>query len=194
MINVTEKLENFGYRPLRGDSIDAPVGFVDLLERQVGSLPGDYKEFLRAYPWTGIFDDQIGFEGSEKSPWASGGVEILECLYGRCPDKGNDLMVIREQLSQQLPSNLLAIGEVTGANFVCIYLDEREFGGICLWDHEHEENERNGIYKVAPSFSGFIELLRKIEQPVATQAKIVKVEISDLLKARVAGLNKNKRA
>ncbi|WP_321818771.1 MULTISPECIES: SMI1/KNR4 family protein [unclassified Paraburkholderia] len=193
MIDVTEKLKNLGYRPLKNDDIGATATFVDLLERDVGRLPEDYKEFLKARPWTGIFDDQIGFEGSEKSPWASLGVEILECLYGRCPDKSNDITAIRERLLQKLPSNVLAIGEVTGANFVCIYLDEKMFGGVCLWDHEHEENVRQGIYKVAPSFSEFIDLLRKMEQPAATQAKIVKVEISDALKARVAELNRNKR-
>jgi hypothetical protein len=193
MIDFADKLKKLGYRPLRSDSVDTTAGFVDVLEREVGKLPEDYKVFLRAYPWTGIFDDQVGFEGDEKSPWASSGVEILECMYGQCLDKSNDLMVIREQLSQQLPGNLLAIGEVTGANFICICLDDRMFGDVCLWDHEHEENERQGIYKISPSFSDFIGLLRNINKPAATQAKIVKMELSDVLKARVAELNKNKR-
>lgn len=192
MIDIIERLRNLGYRPLKGDDFNVDA-LIASLKGEGHSLPEDYETFLKNYPTTGVFDDQVGFEGSEKSPWASGGVEVLECLYGQCIDKRNDLMAVRDQLSSELPVSMLAIGEVTGANFVCIRLDETAFGAICIWDHEHMNDARHGIYSVAPSFYEFIQLLKKIEErPVAECTKFVGMEISESLKARVAQLNKDR--
>lgn len=193
MIIISEYLRTLGYRPLkRGDS-DAGSKFTESLEHEGRRLPEDYKKFLREFPLTGVFDDQIGFNGSEKSPWASNGVEVLECLYAQCSDKRNDLVAVRDQLSNELPTNMLAIGQVTGANFVCICLDQAAFGTIYVWDHEHMNDVRKGIYMIAPSFSKFVELLKKIEgRPIEKQTRLVGVDLSETLKARVEQL-KNKR-
>lgn len=192
-MNISDHLRDLGYRPLGGGAFNVDAEFATSLLNERGRFPEDYETFLRDHPLTGVFDSQVGFEGSEKSPWASGDGEILECLYGQCPDKRNDLKSVWEQLSNELPSDMLPIGQVTGANFVCISLNEAAFGTICLWDHEHMDDARHGIYTIAPSFHEFVKLLKRVEaRPVEGRTKLVRMEISEALKARVARLNKSK--
>ncbi|MGV2288359.1 SMI1/KNR4 family protein [Trinickia sp. YCB016] len=194
MMNVDEKLQGLEYRPLVNDGNEIDADYLDALGKVGCNLPADYKDFFKRYPLTGVFDKKIGFAGKEKSPWASDGVEVLECLYGQCSIASSDLMAVRAQLLEQLPVNMLAIGQVTGANFVCINLSEELFGAIYLWDREYLEDARHGLYAIAVSFSEFIDLLRELkEEPVAAQPKFVKAELSETLKARVAELLKNKR-
>lgn len=143
-----------------------------------------------------MFDRSVGFSGLEPSPWAADGSEYLEVLYGYSSDKRHDLLGVRDQFSgDQLPLHLLAIGQVTGANLVCLDLRATTLGRIYLWGHEHLDDDRAGLYLVTESFTKFVDSLvaKEIAQP-ENGPKMVKAELSQTLRMRAAELIKKKAA
>ncbi|MDA8327587.1 MAG: SMI1/KNR4 family protein [Betaproteobacteria bacterium] len=192
MTDVVSKLKALGYRPLK-DGAGKSSSHLEFSDQIGFPLPDDYRAFLSAFPETGVFDRQVAFSGSERSPWAADGREVLEVLYARCPDPSNDLFMLRTQYADQIPAHFLPIGQVTGANLLCLDLRNESLGQVYVWDHEHMDDARGGFYLVANGFSAFVDLLRALEQiqPKAGP-KLVKKELPDTLKARVAELLKNK--
>lgn len=194
MSNISYKLNALGLRPLKADVHTLHNNYAAQLEEKGLLVPNDYQTFLLDYPLTGVFDNQIVFSGKDTSPWATNGLEVLEVLYGKCSDTQNDLLKVRDQLSDQLPSDFLPIGQVTGANFVCLCLRKESLGEVYVWDHEHENNARQGLYFVTSSFSEFVNLLHEAKVNLSTPpSKLIKMEISDSMKARVNELLATKK-
>lgn len=190
MSSIAKSLKKLGYRPLKSSEGLPRQGYSGLA-RQIGfNLPADYLAFLSDFPLTGVFDRQVVFIGKEKSPWAADGQEVLEVLYAQSSDKNNDLLKLRGQYSEQIPPHFLAIGQVTGANFVCLDLRDEFLGRVYVWDHEHLDDVRAGFYLTAYSFSEFIELLDAGYEQPSQGAALVKMELSDSLKARIAELKR----
>ncbi|WP_158253747.1 SMI1/KNR4 family protein [Chromobacterium alticapitis] len=193
MAEIISSLTALGYRPLKG-ALDKPLNCIELDDQIKSALPDDYCAFLSAFPETGVFDKQIVFSALEKSPWAADGKEVLEVLYASCSDKNNDLLTLRTQYAEQLPAHFFVIGQVTGANLVCIDLRNESRGKVYVWDHEHIDDAHGGLYWVANDFSAFVDLLHVSEQATTIASpKLVRMELSDVLKARVAELMKNKK-
>lgn len=194
MFDYSSRLALLGYRPLRGEDDATNVDAKSLLEHVGFDVPEDYREFLCAFPRAGVFDKRTVFSGIQASPWASDGSEVLEVLYGYCSNKSNDLIKVRERYRVQLPAHFLAIGQVTGANLICLDMRRVSFGRIYVWDHEHLGGDEEGFYLAAESFIAFIESLRfGDEQPSARGAKLIKMELSDALRARAAEILKNRK-
>lgn len=193
MFNYSSKLAELGYRPLKDEGgmagYDAvpPAGDIGL------KVPEDYLEFLSAFPLTGVFDKRVIFSGIQASPWAANGKEVLEVLYGHCSDKNNDLTKVREQYMAQLPAYFLVVGQVTGANLICLDMRSASFGHVYIWDHEHLGDDQMGFYLAAKSFDAFFKSLRLEDDDLPGGGpKLVKMDLSASLKARVEGLLKNK--
>lgn len=194
MFDYSSRLALFGYRSLKSEDDATNVDAKSLLEHVGFDIPEDYQEFLGLFPKTGVFDKRTIFSGIQASPWASNGVEVLEVLYGYCSSKSNDLIKVREQYRVQVPAHFLVVGQVTGANLICLDMRQASFGRVYVWDHEHLGGEEDGFYLAATSFIAFIESLRLgDEQPSASGAKLVKMELSDSLRARAAEILKNRK-
>jgi hypothetical protein len=102
--------------------------------------------------------------------------------------------MVRRQYADQIPAYFLAIGLITGANLVCLDLRSESLGQVYVWDHEHMDDARAGFYLTAASFGAFIESLHEARsEPRKDGPKLVKKELSDTLKTRVAELLKNKK-
>lgn len=193
MQDIASKLGSLGYHPLK-PNVSVPLSQIELLQKIEFSLPRDYQEFLSRFPETGIFDKQVVFSGIERSPWAANGREVLEVLYAQCPSHENDLLALRTQYVGRLSNHFLIIGQVTGANFVCMDLRTNSYGQVYVWDHEHIVDSSDGFYLAAPNFSSFVESLREFKPERATDGpKLVKKEFSDTLTARATELLKKNR-
>jgi SMI1-KNR4 cell-wall len=195
MSSISYKLNALGLRPMKADVHALQNSNYSALLAEKGFLvPNDYQTFLLDHPLTGVFDNQIVFSGKDTSPWATNGLEVLEVLYGQCSDTQNDLLKVCDQLSNQLPLDFLPIGQVTGANFVCLCLRKESFGEVYVWDHEHDNDVRQGLYFVTSSFSEFVNLLHEAKVKPSMQAsKLIKMEISDSMKKRVNELITKKK-
>lgn len=194
MSNISYKLNALGLRPLKADVHTLHNNYAAQLAEKGLLVPNDYQTFLLNYPLTSVFNNQIVFSGKDTSPWAANGLEVLEVLYGECSDTQNDLLKVRDQLSAELPPDFLPIGQVTGANFVCLCLRKESFGEVYIWDHEHDNDARQGLYFVTPSFSEFVNLLHEAKANPSMQAsKLIKTEISDSMKKRANELITSKK-
>ena len=193
MFDDSSKLAQLGYRKLKDDHAATSSNALPLIARSELEIPQDYQEFLAIFPLTGIFDKTVVFSGIEASPWAANGNEVLEVIYGYCTDRNNDLMTVREQYLAQLPIYFLVIGQVTGANLICLDLRPTSFGNVYLWDHEHFGGDLDGFYLVANSFASFVESLRLEDDRLSANGpKLVKMDLSDSLKMRIADMLKSK--
>ena len=189
MFDYSSKLTQLGYRQFEDANDVADCSALSLIERFQLKVPVDYQEFLRSFPLTGVFDKKVVFSGIETSPWAANGNEVLEVFYGCCTNKNNDLMKVREQYLTQVPAYFLVIGQVTGANLICLDMRPASFGYVYLWDHEHLGSDLESFYLVAKSFTSFIESLQLGDDHLAVGSpKLVKMDLSDTLKARIADM------
>jgi SMI1-KNR4 cell-wall len=196
MSNISHKLSELDFRQLTPfTDTSSDISYVEKLASKGYLLPDDYREFLLHCPLTGVFDRQIVFSGKEKSPWAADGLEVLETLYGKCSIPQNDLLKVHDQFVDQLPLNFLAIGEVTGANLVCLSLRKDSFGKVYVWDHEHSASEPAGLYLAADSFTEFVNSLRELSNinPPIRPTQLVKMHLSDSLKVRINELTTHKK-
>jgi hypothetical protein len=189
-------LEKFGYRPLYHRANSTPIPESELGVVEPNRLPVDYAYFLNIYPSTGVFDRRVAFKCVECSPWASEGIETLEVLYGRCELPSNDLVSIRQDFLDQLPSRYLIIGEITGNAFVVLDTDAGTNGTVYVWDREAVPREGEGLYRVSDSFGGFLALLIDGEEPPSEQVPTLRsMNLSSDFRARAAEiLAKKKKA
>ena len=106
MSSIASKLTELGYKPLLKED-HPPVDHVAYPDKIGQHMPGDYREFLEAFPLTGSFNRVVVFAGIEKSPWASGGLERLELLYAGCSNPLHDLLTINEKKGTRgIPSHM----------------------------------------------------------------------------------------
>lgn len=159
MTDILSKLESLGYEPLRNP---APKRNLARLLPDVISfpVPDDYLQFLADRPATGVFDRDIMIQG-EASPWARDGLYPVEMLFAADAPRPYDLIGIREGLinSGQLPEYLLAFGEAFAGNRFCLDLRPASFGKIYIWLAHHFRDDRGNLYRIADSFSSFIDKL-----------------------------------
>ncbi|MCL9783417.1 SMI1/KNR4 family protein [Vibrio sp. S4M6] len=153
-----DKLAKLGIETLNQDVIDTnervPVFIEDL------ALPDDYLSYLKTYPRTSWFKKEIKFVGEQHSPTSGNGEEILELLFASNNGSSYDIIELRECYAEQVPSNYLIIGEVTGGNFICMKLGE--ITEIAVWDKTIPDSFSNSLFKVSGSFTEFIDVLVEV--------------------------------
>ena len=119
-----------------------PMKEIDVAERQLGSLPEDYRAFLQEFGWVSLGPHEV---------------------FGLAVDVPPYLDVVRVNESEwtegQLPRNLLAVMNDGAGNLSCIDLTAVSRGDVStvvLWDHEVSP-----IDGPIPLTSTFSELLGK---------------------------------
>ena len=163
---MARRLTELGYEIFRKMErrVEEPLGLE--LSRLGVDLPEDYASFLAEFPETGMFDRQVGFRGRNPTPWEGrDGVASLETLYGRCDIDTLDIISIRSSYLEEFGPRLLVIGQVTGANEVCMSCDGEDKGRIYVWDHEHYGDPADAFYPAFDHFSDLINGLFEYEAP-----------------------------
>ncbi len=78
-----------------------------------------------------------------------------------------DIAVVLSQIDTRLTDNpdlegdeLIPIASLFAGNYLCLdFTKDGENTSICIWDHEESDEFQPVTYKVADSFSEFIEML-----------------------------------
>ena len=157
-----DNLSKLLYQPLVETDRHNPENLAELSKLINYSIPGDYVEFLRRYPDTGIFeiDGVVFIASSDRLPGNHDGRYAVDTLYAACSDKRYDLFSIRREDAglDLIPNYCLRVGEDSFGNAFVLDLRADYFGQVYFWDHEHAP-EASGLHLVAPSFTSFIDLL-----------------------------------
>ncbi len=131
---------------------------LEAIEKSLGiALPSDYRTFLLknngGNPVPSGFWVVEGLDGSE-----------VHQLYGL--HDGPDWLQLDRYASSErgIPGDLLAIGDDGVGDLICIGVSHNHHGQVFFIDHEvcpfHQPEAREGITKIADSFSQFIAGLR----------------------------------
>lgn len=82
-------------------------------------LPDDYKAFVKDFG-ASLFTKDVTFKSKEPSPWAVGGNECIDVLYGIHGDAGFDLCRVNSRLEGAIPEGTIAIGHDSGSNLILL--------------------------------------------------------------------------
>lgn len=127
----------------------------DEVERTIGIiLPKDLLALLKEIKGAVIFEEDIRFKPSQPSgrEYPEGYLD-LEILYGLSTDD-NGIPQRYLTFKDQLPSDLIAIGESPGGDQICL---SRTTPQVYFWKHDVEDDE--AVTEIAPSFSAFASQL-----------------------------------
>ncbi|WP_457325296.1 SMI1/KNR4 family protein [Roseateles sp. P5_E11] len=157
-----ENLDKLIYRPLVETDRHEFAALAGLSQVVGYPVPGEFVEFLKRYPDTGIFevDGVVYIASPDRLSGHHDGRYAVDTLYAACSDKRYDLLSIRQEGAgfDLIPNYCLRIGEDSFGNAFCIDLREEPFGKVYFWDHEHAAGE-SGLHLVASSFASFVEHL-----------------------------------
>ncbi len=159
---LSRKLEELGGE-LHGSRAADPEKEVEALEKRLGTrLPSTYRRMLIEYGGDIFLSNGALFYTEEPSPWAGeNGEEAMELdgFYG-VGQHHTTLSGMIDSLSgvdQMLPDGVIPIGDSPFGNQICLAIAGDDNGAIYFWDHEYEEG--TGLYRAAPSFDAFLEML-----------------------------------
>ncbi len=128
------------------------------------TLPNDYKKFIQNFN---------GAEPNEKSFRCNNheyAITRFLCILENIEESENgwyDISVVESQIGERLTANedligieVLPIAEVFAGDYVCLdFRENQKKPCVCLWSHE-ESNEFDPVtYKIAESFSNFLNIL-----------------------------------
>lgn len=132
---------------------------IEELEKTLGFLiPDDYKDFLGEYNG-----------GTSKVRYSKFFVKELnqeiplDVLYGISVKRTFDLSECYEEFEEDMLQNSLIIGDDPGSGLIVLITDP-ENHGVYYWDHSFhfpQSSEEENTYKIADSFTDFINELKK---------------------------------
>lgn len=130
----------------------------------------EYQYILERY--TGVYiRENYGFKSLEKTPLTDEDGFDSVCLFFPLKDR-NNIFAIYEMYKQQLPVNLIPIGELDGGNLLCL---DRVTNGIYIWIHDEEGENTHLAQK---NMYDFILSFRETEYKENADLGIVKAEFS----------------
>ena len=102
--------------------------------------------------------------------WRSYVIERFLCILKNASDNQNgwyDISVVESQIGERLTSNedligveVLPIAALFAGDYLCLdFREKMQIPEVCVWSHEESEDFSPIIYKVADSFSAFLEML-----------------------------------
>lgn len=185
---LVELMAKLGYRPL-GKVDNASRDIVDTLAKEGLNLPVDYAAFLRTFPLSGVFQNEIVFQCDKPSPWADSGFDSLNALFAHHTSTSNDLLKVRETFLEELPTYFLIIGEVEGSSPLCLDTRKQSLGDIYIWNRESQDISAPALFLVCHGFSEFLQRLQiAADSSLAASPKLIEFSLSDELRAKAAEL------
>lgn len=127
-------------------------------------LPLDFKKFIMEYNGSTPIENTFMCEGHEYMV-----VRFLCILENIKTDDGwYDISSVQSSLFERMSEDedfvgaeMLPIAELYAGNFICIdFRKDRENPEICVWDHEESGDFEPVTYKVADSFTEFVNSLK----------------------------------
>lgn len=165
------RLTRLGARAL-GKTEPNPTERMAVIKKSLSiEFPRALEAILLALRGAIVFDKGAIFTSDERSPVDdSHGKQGLGVLYG-IEDDRNGLLACNEMYADQLPRNLITIGETPGGNQVCL---ERGSGRILFWHHEALTDD-SALFQIALTFDDFIARLEPQESngPVAPPKGVI---------------------
>ncbi len=126
-------------------------------------LPFDYRSFLLQY--------NGGMSETSKRLFVmeteGDNLSVIDMFYGiNHSDLEYRLKWNYDDFSSRMPPKFLPIGHDPYGNRVCLSLNENDYGWVYFWDHEREQDipDYSNCYKIAESFTQFIESLQEIPE------------------------------
>lgn len=127
-------------------------------------FPKSYIDFIKKY--------NVGIPITDKFKF-NGNVYVIERFLGFINNYKTssigiyDIAVVLSQIDTRLTDNpdlegdeLIPIASLFAGNYLCFdFTKDGENPSICIWDHEESDKFQPVTYKVADSFSEFIEML-----------------------------------
>lgn len=127
-------------------------------------FPKSYIDFIKKY--------NVGIPIADKFKF-NGNVYVIERFLGFINNYKTssigiyDIAVVLSQIDTRLTDNpdlegdeLIPIASLFAGNYLCFdFTKDGENPSICIWDHEESDKFQPVTYKVADSFSEFIEML-----------------------------------
>lgn len=95
----------------------------------------------------------------------------LDFLYGVVANNAN-IVFQNENYKEQLPSNLITIGEVLSGDQICI---DKEDGSVVYWWHEALTSDEE-TYKIAVDFTEFINKLEEEATKPLGKSEVIESE------------------
>jgi hypothetical protein len=166
-------LDRFQPRVL-GSSSPSALSYVEQFEGdQEVHLPEALRAILLGYRGAVIFDIGARFRPARRTLLEDDdGYHHLELLYGASSGP-NGIKEKNDTYSDQLPSSLLAFGEIPGGNLVCI---NRETGQVFIW--HHEDDTQDAAHYAAESVESLFAMLEPVSSQVATNKSKVDMKRS----------------
>ena len=126
------------------------------------SLPSDYKDFIMKYNGGIPTDKSFTCDGRTYA------ITRFLCVLVNFRDNADgwyDISVVESQIGERLTDNedlvgveVLPIAEMFSGDYVCLdYRENKLSPSVCVWSHEESEDFSPVTYKIANSFTEFIE-------------------------------------
>ena len=153
---------------IQDDSIVYPLPNIELLAEKEKKwrlvLPNDYREFIMQY--NGGKPNQNSFECNQHSYT----ITRFLCILKNIQDTRSgwyDISVVESQIGERLTDNedlvgieVLPIAELFAGDYVCLdFRKQEDMPCVCVWSHEESGDFEPVTYKVASTFSEFIQML-----------------------------------
>lgn len=129
---------------------------IRVLEEEIGlTLPQEYQSFLLKYNGGRPHPNAFPIEGLENNP-----VGAIQIFFGIDDEiESCNLLWNHRVFNGRLPSNLLAVACDGSGDLICLSLLGDDASCVVFWDFyaEHFPPTYKNVYKVAPSFTAFID-------------------------------------
>jgi hypothetical protein len=125
------------------------------------TLPADYRQFLLSHnggmprpscSWIPTIRKEV----------------IVDVLYGIADSKDLDLQECIDEFRDEMPKGALIIGSDPGAAMFILGTSP-PLVGVYFWDHQHRftgsSEESGNTFKLAPTFTAWLEKLRDPQEP-----------------------------
>ena len=127
-------------------------------------LPSDYKDFVKNY--NGVIPEEKSFLCNGRSY----SITRFLCVLDNHRDTSSgwyDISVVESQIGERLTDNedligveVLPIAELFAGDYVCLdFRNDKTNPLVCVWSHEESGEFSPVTYKVANSFSDFLEMI-----------------------------------
>jgi len=136
---------------------------LEAIELQAGArLPNEYKAFLLRHNGGRPRPNAFPIQGLPNNPFG-----VIQVFFGiDDPVESCNLDWNIKTLNARLPANLFPIACDDGGDIVCLSLFGDDAGSVLFWDCYNEPGEPSyaNVYRIAESFTAFIEGLRPLPE------------------------------
>lgn len=153
---------------IKQDTIVKPLPSVELIKKHENfwrlKLPGSFLDFIKVY--NGAEVEGATFVCNNHSYAIERFLCMLDDIENN-PKAIYDMDVVFSQIEERLTDNedllgaeVLPIASIFAGDFVCLnFRENKENPSVCVWSHEESGEFEPVFYKIADSFTDFLEII-----------------------------------